>query len=70
MGARSGEGRIEERAHGERVRGSPEFVRELLDEADWERRQALQQAPMGLPEVAPAAWRLSRGFSKLSFAER
>ena len=41
-------------AHDERVLGSSDFVRELLAEADWERRQALGKPRMGLGALGAA----------------
>ncbi|MBI5015263.1 MAG: transposase [Deltaproteobacteria bacterium] len=48
-----GRGREDEPlAYDERVLGSPEFVLDTLAGADWERRQALENARVGIGEVA------------------
>jgi hypothetical protein len=39
-------------AYDERVLGSPDFVADVLAEADWERRQALRKARAGIAELA------------------
>ena len=52
---RRGRGEDEEPlAHDQRVLGSFDFVRDLLTDADWERRQALQRRRMSLGDLAAA----------------
>lgn len=41
-------------AYDERVLGSPEFVKELLADTDWERKQALRKARVSLGDLAEA----------------